>query len=203
LWVLCKRHTSTAGENKENTMKIIATLLAASASAILTGGAGAGTGQSTPTTAHAIERPWPVSSVCSTFAEERNRQLLKERLQLLASGDFAADETYFADGAVVEVHGSVPFAGTYKVAGGEYGQLLGSIWQFGAATGEASDELTLYSDCDTVTLVGKFSATSRATGLLLDTTVIELFTFDNNGKIVRDDFYFTDTAEVNRVLGAG
>jgi ketosteroid isomerase-like protein len=202
LWVPSKRHTPTAGENKENIMKIIATVLAASASAILTGGAGVGTGQPTPSTASSVERPRPGSNVCSTFAEERNRQLLKERLQLLASGDFAADQTYFAADAVVEVHGSVPFAGTYKVAGGEYGQLLGSIWQFGVGTGEASNELTLYSDCDTVTLLGKFSATSRATGLLLDTTVIELFTFDNNGKIVRDDFYFTDTAEVNRVLGA-
>ncbi len=180
-------------------MNISSILLAAGASAVLT--AGAGVGQSAAESAQSAARPWPASGVCSTFKEERNRQLLQERLELLAAGDFTADLEYFADDAVVEVHGSVPYAGTYPVAGGQYGQMLGSVWEFSG--GDTGEDPELLADCDTVTLIGQFTATSRVTGQLLDTRVIELFTFDKDGKIVRDDFYFTDTAEVNRVLGAG
>jgi ketosteroid isomerase-like protein len=191
--------TPTAGENRERTMNLTSTLLAAAASAALTTGVGAAAG---PTTTTEPTRPWPVSDACSTFVEERNRQLLEQRLDLLAAGDFAAEQEFFSHDATVVVHGSVPYAGTYDVAGGHYGQMLGSVWQFGSG-GNSGEEPQLFADCATVTLFGRFSATSRATGQLLDTTVIEQFTFDAYGKIVRDDFYFTDTAEVNRVLGIG
>jgi hypothetical protein len=181
-------------------MSVTTTLLAVGASAVLTAGVGVGVGQGQQSaeSTQSAARSWPTSGVCSTFSEERNRHMLQERLDLLPSGQPPDESKYFTDDATVVVHGSVPYAGTYTVRDGQYGQLLGSQWQFAA---DLAAEPQLYADCDTVTLIGHFTATSVATGQLLDTTVIELFTFDAVGKIVRDDFYFTDTAEVNRVLG--
>jgi hypothetical protein len=50
-------------------------------------------------------------------------------------------------------------------------------------------------------LNGSFKRVARATGRAVDTQVIEYFTFDAQGKMVRDDFYLADTAAVNAALG--
>ncbi|MGL5856835.1 MAG: hypothetical protein ACRC35_00230 [Angustibacter sp.] len=59
----------------------------------------------------------------------------------------------------------------------------------------------LHVDCGQVVMRIQFQATAVAVGTPVDTTAIEYFTFTQDGRISRDDFYFTDTAEVNRALG--
>lgn len=136
---------------------------------------------------------------CSTRVEERNLRKFEERLALLGTG--TSDAAYFADNATVVVHGSVPYAGTYTVRDGAYQAVMSRTWRIGASGGEPPRP-ALYSDCDKVILVGTFAATAAATGTAVDTTVVEVFTYTKNGAILRDDFYFTDTAVVNRALGA-
>lgn len=135
---------------------------------------------------------------CSTKAEERNLRRLEERLDLLAAGDFTAEQSYFDENATVVVHGSVSYAGTYRVKDGSYGQVMQATWSIGGDAPEPS----LYADCDKVILIGPFDATARATGTAVDSPVVEVFTYTKDGKILRDDFYFTDTAVIHAALGA-
>ncbi len=140
-------------------------------------------------------------SRCSTAIEDRNLRLFQQRLDGLTSGDPSAlqrDRDYFADDATVVVNGSVPYAGTYSVTNGEYGQVLQATWAI--TPGVAGSSPQLYADCDKVILVGSFQATAKTTGKPLDTSVIEIFTYRRDGKILRDDFSFTDTVAVNRAL---
>jgi ketosteroid isomerase-like protein len=137
---------------------------------------------------------------CSAAIENRNLANFKAYLSALLSGDFATANSYFATGGVVEVHGaSLPFAGTYNATNGDYAALQLQYWDFSNAGTPAAP--TLYADCDKVILKGPFQRTAKATGKPIDTTVIEFFTFNREGRIVRDDFYFTDTATVKSVLG--
>ncbi len=135
---------------------------------------------------------------CSTAVEERNLDTFEAYLALLMSGDIEGAQASFADGAVVEVHGTVPYAGTYPAAGTEYPAVMQQYWA--APTGDGSQESPeLWADCDQVILRGAYARTAVATGEPLDTEVVEFFTFAR-GEIVRDDFYFTDTAAVNEAL---
>jgi ketosteroid isomerase-like protein len=136
-------------------------------------------------------------SRCSTAIEERNLALFNERLEKLTSGDVPSDADYFDPDATVVVHGSVPYAGTYTNANGAYTEALLRYWNFPTAGGSTP---TLYADCDKVILIGPFNPTAKETGKALDTTVIEFFTYTRAGKIIRDDFYFTDTVAVNAAL---
>jgi ketosteroid isomerase-like protein len=138
-------------------------------------------------------------SRCSTFVEERNRVNFESYLAALTAGDFAKALGYFAPGAVVVAYGSVPFAGTYSATDGAWASLQQKYWDFSAdAVQEAP---VLHADCDKVILNGSFKRVARATGRSVDTQVIEYFTFDAQGKMVRDDFYLADTAAVNAALG--
>ncbi|MGF1664103.1 MAG: nuclear transport factor 2 family protein [Kineosporiaceae bacterium] len=135
---------------------------------------------------------------CSTVDEERNLATFQEYLDTLLSGDGEAAQAFFSEDAVVEVHGSVPMAGTYSVQDGSYGEVMAQYWQ--APTGDAAPaEPELWADCDQVILRGPFERTAT-TGVEVDTTVIEYFTFDDSGLMVRDDFYFTDTVVVAEAL---
>ncbi len=136
---------------------------------------------------------------CNTAVEERNLTRFKTYLSALTSGDFATAQSYFAPGAVVVAYGSVPFAGTYTTADGAWGALQQQYWDFSNVG--ALEDPVLYADCDKVILNGQFKRVARATGLTVDTRVIEYFSFDAQGLIVRDDFYLADTATVNAVLG--
>jgi ketosteroid isomerase-like protein len=137
---------------------------------------------------------------CSTAIENRNLANFNAYLAALLGGDFATANSYFAADGVVEVHGaSLPFAGTYNATNGEYAALQLQYWDFSNVGTPAAP--TLYADCDKVILKGPFQRTAKATGKPIDTTVIEFFTFNKEGRIVRDDFYFTDTAAVKSVLG--
>ncbi|MGL5861288.1 MAG: nuclear transport factor 2 family protein, partial [Phycicoccus sp.] len=128
------------------------------------------------------------SERCSTRVEERNRAAFDDYLAKLQSGDIDGAQAYFADGAVVEVHGTVPFAGTYG-ATDEYIEMMTSTWQPPAGGGEpASPEV--YADCDQLILRGEFDRVSLATGEALDTTVIEYFTFES-GRERRPDSRMT------------
>jgi ketosteroid isomerase-like protein len=134
-------------------------------------------------------------SRCSTRIEDRNLALFEERLGLLLSGNVEGSRSYFSDDGVVTVHGSVPFAGTYTVQDGAYEAMRAEYFVLAPPEGEMP-EPTLYADCDKVILVGPLSSQVRATGETVSTTVIEIFTFDTDGKIVSDDLYYTDTAAV-------
>lgn len=137
---------------------------------------------------------------CSTAIENRNLANFNTYLDALLSGDFATANSYFVADGVVEVHGaSLPFAGTYTVSNGAYAALQLQYWDFSNVGTPARP--TLYADCDKVILKGPFQRIAKATGKPIDTTVIEFFTFNREGRIVRDDFYFTDTAAVKAVLG--
>jgi ketosteroid isomerase-like protein len=141
----------------------------------------------------------PTLSRCSTFVEERNRANFEAYLAALTSGDFAKALGYFAPGAVVVAYGSVPFAGTYSATDGAWAALQQQYWDFSA--GAAQEAPVLYADCNKVILNGSFKRVARATGRTVDSRVIEYFTFDAQGKMVRDDFYLADTAAVNAALG--
>jgi hypothetical protein len=176
-------------------MSTIVRLCAIAAVLILASGVALATGGRDPAA------PAPVKakdgSRCSTAIEERNLALFNERLEKLTSGDVQSDAGYFDPSATVVVHGSVPYAGTYTVADGAYTEVLLRYWNLSSASGS---DPTVYADCDKVILVGPFNATARETGEMLETTVIEIFTYTRAGKILRDDFYFTDTAQVNAAL---
>jgi ketosteroid isomerase-like protein len=136
---------------------------------------------------------------CSTFIENRNLANFKAYLAALLGGDFTTALGYFAPDGVVEIHGaSLPFAGTYTVTDGAYAAVQTQYWDFSSTP---LAEPTLYADCDKVFLKGPFQRIAKATGQTIDTTVIEFFTFNKQGLIARDDFYFTDTATVKAVLG--
>lgn len=140
------------------------------------------------------------SSRCNTFVEDRNLANFEAYLAALTSGDFAKALSYFAQEAVVNAYGSVPFAGTYSATDGSWVALQQQYWVFNADA--AQEAPVLYADCDKVILNGPFKRTARASGRALDTRVIEYFSFDAHGKIVRDDLYFADTAAVNAALAA-
>jgi ketosteroid isomerase-like protein len=137
---------------------------------------------------------------CSTPLEERNLALFKEYLAALTSGALPDTSRYFTPDAVVVSYGSVVFAGTYLVTNGAWAAVQQAYWDF-ADMAPMLEEPVLYADCDKVILNGQFKRKARATGQTVDTRVIEYFTFDREGKIVRDDFYLADTAAVNAVLG--
>ncbi len=136
---------------------------------------------------------------CSTAMEERNLRAFEAYLDALLSGDAETALAYYSPDAVVEVHGSVPYEGTYSVVDGEYGALQQQYWAL-PDEDAAVPEPELWADCDQVILRGPFERTAVSTGEQVDTTVVEFFTFDPAGRIVRDDFYFTDTAAVNDAL---
>jgi ketosteroid isomerase-like protein len=138
-------------------------------------------------------------SRCSTWIEDRNLAEFESYYEALTSGNFTAAVEYFAEDSVVEVHGSVPYAGTYE-ATAEYPAVAGQYWD--PPESGPTEEPTLWADCDQVVLRGSFDQTATATDMSVDTSVIEIFTFDRAGKIARDDFYFTDTALVNKALGS-
>jgi ketosteroid isomerase-like protein len=138
-------------------------------------------------------------SRCSTAVEDRNLQTYRAYLAALTRGDFAEALTYFASGATVVAYGSVPFAGTYGAADGSWAALQQQYWDFSNLG--VQEEPVLYADCDKVILNGQFRRTARATGRVVDTRVIEYFSFDSQGRIVRDDFYLAETAAVNAALG--
>jgi ketosteroid isomerase-like protein len=152
---------------------------------------------SAQTTAPAVEHPRQPSR-CSTALEDRNLANFRAYLAALTSGDIATAVGYYAPGAAVVAHGSVPFAGTFTVADGAWGAVQQQYWDFSNI--DATEQPVLYADCDKVILNGPFKRTARATGRTVSTRVIEYFTFNNEGKILRDDFYLTDTAAVNAVL---
>lgn len=137
-------------------------------------------------------------SRCSTAIEDRNLATFQSYLAALTSGDFTKAITYFAPDAVVVAYGSVPFAGTYSATDGTWGALQQQYWDFNNLG--AQEEPVLYADCDKVILNGQFKRIARLTGRTVDTRVIEYFTFDQQGKITRDDFYVADTAAVNAAL---
>ncbi|MGL5808579.1 MAG: nuclear transport factor 2 family protein [Nocardioides sp.] len=159
-----------------------------------------GLGVSASATAQAVDhrvRPNGASR-CSTAAEDRNLAAFRDYLDALLSGDGENALSFWRDDAVVEVHGSVPYAGVYEVQDGSYPETQLAYWQ---VPGPPEEEPALWADCDQVILRGPFERTAVATGKEIETTVIEYFTFDRAGAIARDDFYFTDTALVNEVLG--
>jgi hypothetical protein len=137
-------------------------------------------------------------SRCSTAIEDRNLANFEAYLAALTSGDFTKALSYFAPGAVVAAYGSVPFAGTYSATDGAWAALQQQYWDFSA--GAPQDAPVLYADCDKVILSGAFKRVALATGRAVDTRVIEYFTFDAQGRMVRDDFYLADTAAVNAAL---
>jgi hypothetical protein len=139
-------------------------------------------------------------SRCSTAVEDRNLANFRAYLVALTGGDFTAATSYFAPGATVVAHGSVPFAGTFTVADGAWGTVQQQYWDFSNV--DTTEQPVLHADCDKVILNGAFKRTARATGRTVHTRVIEYFTFDKDGKMVRDDFYLTDTAAVNAVLAS-
>jgi ketosteroid isomerase-like protein len=141
------------------------------------------------------------SRPCNTLLEERNLALFKEYLAELTSGALPDTSKYFTPDAVVVSYGSVVYAGTYQVTNGAWGAVQQAYWDF-ANTAPLAEQPVLYADCDKVILNGPFKRTARATGQTVDTRVIEYFTFNREGKIVRDDFYLADTAAVNAALGA-
>ncbi len=143
----------------------------------------------------------PPRERCSTRVEERNLRLFEERLALMQAGDAEASRSYFSADGVVEIHGSVPYAGTYTVQDGAYGATMAHYFTRQPGAAPPPDPI-LYADCDRVILIGQVVSQAVATGETLDTTVIEYFTFDVEGKITRDDFYYTDTVAVNDVLTA-
>lgn len=154
-------------------------------------------GAAAPTSA-ADDRSKP-SGRCSTAVENRNLAAFERYLDDLMSGDAASAQALFADGAEVEIHGSVPIAGTYPAVGEEY--LAVQSGTFGPPVGDAAEPPRLWADCDQVILQGAFVRDVPSTGERLDTTVIEFFTFED-GRITRDDFWFGDTAAVNEALTA-
>ncbi|MGL5928803.1 MAG: nuclear transport factor 2 family protein, partial [Dermatophilaceae bacterium] len=168
--------------------------VAAAVSAITLAGMAASSSAASAATDAGERHP---SERCSTRVEERNLAAFQDYLTRLQGGDIDGAQAYFADGAVVEVHGSVPFAGTYE-ATDEYIDMMTSTWQPPSGGGEPAPP-ELYADCDQLILRGEFDRISLATGEALETTVIEYFTFEA-GTIVRDDFYFTDTQAVNDAL---
>ncbi len=137
-------------------------------------------------------------SRCSTRVEDRNLAAFERYYDLLTSGRGEEAMSYFSDDAVVEVHGSVPYEGVYAVA--EYAATAQQYWQ--RPTEAPAQAPTWWADCDQVVQRGAFDLVSVATGIRADTEVIEVFTFDADGSIVRDDLYFVDTAAINAVLGA-
>jgi ketosteroid isomerase-like protein len=145
-------------------------------------------------------RPGLQPSRCSTAIEDRNLKLFREYLAALTSGDIAAATSYFTPDAVVVSYGSVPFAGTYSATDGSWLEVQEQYWDFSSIGGDPQEPV-LYADCDKVILNGPFQRTAQATGLTVDTRVIEYFTFNRAGKMIRDDFYLIDTAAVNEALG--
>lgn len=139
-------------------------------------------------------------SRCSTAVEDRNLANFRAYLAALTSGDIATAIGYYASGATVVAHGSVPFAGTFTVADGAWGAVQQRYWNLDNI--DTTQQPALYADCDKVILNGPFKRTARATGRIVDTRVIEYFTFDKQGKMVRDDFYLIDTAAVNAALAS-
>jgi ketosteroid isomerase-like protein len=143
--------------------------------------------------------PWPEPpSRCSTVVEDQNLATFEAYLDDLTNGRIEEAQATFSAEAVVEVHGTVPFAGTYPATGPEYLEMMTRTWQPPSAGGPAPRP-QLWADCDQVVLRGGFQRTSITTGEALDTEVVEFFTFEA-GKIVRDDFYFSDTQAVNDAL---
>jgi ketosteroid isomerase-like protein len=147
------------------------------------------------------ERQAPEVRRCSTAAEERNLARFEDYLDALQSGDTETAQAFFSEDAVVEVHGSVPMAGTYSVQDGSYGESMARYWQPPAEDSPPA-EPELWADCDQVILRGPFERTAT-TGAEVDTTVVEFFAFDDSGLMVRDDFYFTDTAAVAEAVISG
>ncbi|MGL5856836.1 MAG: hypothetical protein ACRC35_00235 [Angustibacter sp.] len=65
----------------------------------------------------------PTRPACSTAVEERNRMIFQQYLDDRFSGDLEGADAVFADDAVVQAHGSIPYQGTYA-AGDEWGPWL-------------------------------------------------------------------------------
>jgi ketosteroid isomerase-like protein len=137
-------------------------------------------------------------SRCSTAVEDRNLANFQAYLAALTNGDFNTALAYFAPEAVVVAYGSVPFAGTWSATDGTWANLQQQYWDF--SNSGAVEAPVLHADCDKVILNGQFKRVARATGRTVDVRVIEYFTFNREGKMVRDDFYLADTAAVNAVL---
>jgi ketosteroid isomerase-like protein len=138
---------------------------------------------------------------CNSAIEERNLAVFESYLDDLFGGDVAAAQRRFTRNAVVEVHGSVPYAGTYPARGEAYPRAQQPYWQPPTADQIDTERPQLLVDCNQLILRGQFQRTAVATGQVVDVTVVEYFTFTRHGRISRDDFYFTDTALVNQALG--
>jgi hypothetical protein len=137
------------------------------------------------------------SGVCATPIEEHNRATLEAYTTALTSGNVEQALSYWAEGATVTVYGSIPYAGSYSATDGSYGQAVTTYW-VDNRTGEFPP--TLYADCNQVILRGRWVATGSSTGIVVDQEIIEIFNFNANGRMMSDDFYFTDTVAVSNAI---
>jgi hypothetical protein len=127
--------------------------------------------------------------------EARNLQLFQQRLGELLNGTLD-DSKYWTPSGVVRVTPGVRYSGTYNVLNGAYITTLTTYWQLRLPAGSPS----FFAVCDKIFLKGPFAGTGIRTGKAIETQVVEVFTYNSNGKIVRDDFTFLDPKLVNSVI---
>jgi hypothetical protein len=139
----------------------------------------------------------PVSAHPTRCNEARNQQLFEQRLAELLNGTLD-DSTYWTQTGVVRVNVGVKYTGTYNVLNGAYFTTLNQYWS--ALGGPTSSAPVVTALCDKIVLRAPFAATGRRTGVAIETPVIEVFFYDNDGKIVRDEFTFLKPAQVNAVI---
>jgi uncharacterized protein len=101
---------------------------------------------------------------------------------------------YWALDAVVCVPQCLPYGGDYTMDRVmEYGGAVMSNWDVAPAPP------SLYASGNKVFLVGRWTGQARKTGKPVDMPLLEIFTV-RDGKIIRDEFFFEDTAALLAAL---
>ena len=101
---------------------------------------------------------------------------------------------YWSPDAVISVPKWLPYGGDYTMDRVmEYGGAMMSTWDVKPAPP------SLYGVADKVFLHGRWTGTARATGKAVDMALLEIFTV-RDGKIVRDEFFFEDSAALLEAL---
>jgi ketosteroid isomerase-like protein len=106
------------------------------------------------------------------------------------------EDQFWASDAVVSLPKSLPYGGDYtRDRMDEYRRAMFGTWEV------RPSPPSLYAVADKVFLNGRWTGKARATGKSVDMPILEIFTI-KNGKIVHDQFFFSDTVALLEALKA-
>lgn len=139
-----------------------------------------------------------LAETCDVSVTHHSLEVVTAWLKFLTGGNGAPSfADYWHENSVVILPEALPYGGRYSLAEqAAYGRAIQEHWDLSNVNASP----TLHGACNNVFLEGCWSATARATGIKIDTPLLEIFTLQGD-KIIQDELFFFDLAEVLEALG--